>query len=537
MKNCTKFNTTSLLLLLLLSFWSIVTQASNTLVGNIILAVGEVTATNPEGEERTLKRRSQVYSGDTLSTKSGARCQIRFTDKSLVALTESSLFKVDEYHFNQNSDEQEKAIYSLLKGGMRSISGAIGKTNREDYQLNTPVATIGIRGTAFDIGLLEVKGEQNLFGTVDSGVIVVKNSQGELEIQSGQNFQVQMSSMPRRILSLPKLFPSHDEGAGDPADSDEEAADNGDGDGDSNTDGLNEFSDSGTEGLTPEEPIVTGGAGAPIVPPTNPTTEPDIFTPGTLAPSGAAVGFALVGVGSGQDGIIDKNIIFYNKPADEIYIDTINGVGNVPVAGSFYDGDCNPCSFLAATGTLNTPYVGGDALGVNWGRWSGSYIVSENGVASATMGDFHYIYSDNVTPAAALQSLTGGYYRYSNGNGTLPTDENGATGSVTSIAVDIDFTNQNVTNVSMSVSTPSTGTITVNPSTTITIPLSDLTTSGITLDAANNFTVTSGYVGQINGTLIGPNAEGLMTTYGFREDTAGSTKAISGTALLLDTPM
>lgn len=158
----------------MLSAWSFNVSASTKPIGKIILAVGEVVAVSTSGEERKLKRRSKIFSGDTLTTKDGARCQVRFSDKSLVALPESSVFKVDEYSFNQSGNTQEKAIYSLLKGGMRTISGAIGKNNRDDYKLNTPVATIGIRGTAFNIGLITEDGIQSLYGTVDSGAIIIE---------------------------------------------------------------------------------------------------------------------------------------------------------------------------------------------------------------------------------------------------------------------------------------------------------------------------------------------------------------------------
>lgn len=55
---------------------------------------------------------------------------------------------------------------------------------------------------------------------------------------------------------------------------------------------------------------------------------------------------------------------------------------------------------------------------------------------------------------------------------------------------------------------------------------------GVNLDSTNGISVTTGFQGTISGTFVGPNAEGVITTYGFREDTTPSTKAVSGTALL-----
>lgn len=105
----------SIVLLLVLSNWSVAIYASTKPIGKIILAVGEVVATNASGDMRKLKRRSKIFPGDTLTTKPGARCQVRFSDKSLVALPESSIFKVDEYSFTPKGGTKEKAIYSLLR--------------------------------------------------------------------------------------------------------------------------------------------------------------------------------------------------------------------------------------------------------------------------------------------------------------------------------------------------------------------------------------------------------------------------------------
>ncbi|MCW8982606.1 MAG: hypothetical protein OQK13_01035, partial [Gammaproteobacteria bacterium] len=281
------------------------------------------------------------------------------------------------------------------------------------------------------------------------------------------------------------------------------------------------------------------------------TTDPDNTPPdtdivtetGTLAPDGAAVGFSFIG--QSTEGTANKSTIFTNNLPDEIYIDTVDGIGNVPVAGSVNFDECNPCSFISATGTLVAGSTGGNpTIGVNWGRWSGSYVITENGIPDTTMGDFHYIYSDNVTPAAVLQNLTGVVYYYSP-TGTAPTDQNGATGSLNSLSMQIDFGSQTVTDLNLSVTTPATGTISAySLSGPLSIPLNDLTGNGVAIDATNGFdpgtSGLNGYVGEIQGTFVGPglmqgnSTDGIITTYGFREDTNPSTNAVSGAALIVD---
>lgn len=208
-----------------------------------------------------------------------------------------------------------------------------------------------------------------------------------MQIQTGQNFQVPHNQAPRLIISLPVTFPSNNEQADEESseeddndaegEQEEAASDEGDDNGaegeqgeaasDEGDDSLTEFSDGESideliDDLTGIIDDVIPDTSTSSPDPTT-TTEDIISVVGTYAPAGAAVGFALVG--TNVEGVSNKNTIFYNQGNDEIYIDTVGGVGNVPVAGAFYKDDCNPCAFISATGTLGA--TGGDAIGANWG--------------------------------------------------------------------------------------------------------------------------------------------------------------------------
>jgi hypothetical protein len=43
----------------------------------------------------------------------------------------------------------DNASFNLVKGGLRSVTGLLGKRNKEKFAMKTPSATIGIRGTTF----------------------------------------------------------------------------------------------------------------------------------------------------------------------------------------------------------------------------------------------------------------------------------------------------------------------------------------------------------------------------------------------------
>lgn len=150
--------------------------------GRVDFAQGTVSATGSDGNPRTLAKGSEVNSGDIITIGDG-RAQIRFTDGGYLALQPNTVFKVDEYAFEGKSDGKEKGFFSLVKGGLRTISGTIGKANQQTYKLSTPTATIGIRGTAFSA---TQTGDQ-LHVTVGQGRVSITNQSGSLTISGGQS--------------------------------------------------------------------------------------------------------------------------------------------------------------------------------------------------------------------------------------------------------------------------------------------------------------------------------------------------------------
>ena len=119
-------------------------------VGRIILSAGDVTALR-QGRSVPLGMGADVESGDRIRTGQSSNAQIRFTDSAIVALRPDSDFGIDEYIFQGQQNGSERAIFSLFKGGLRTITGLIGKVNQRNYAVRTPAATVGIRGTHFNL--------------------------------------------------------------------------------------------------------------------------------------------------------------------------------------------------------------------------------------------------------------------------------------------------------------------------------------------------------------------------------------------------
>jgi hypothetical protein len=146
--------------------------------------VGEVQVVSLNGRARAATKGLPLQSGDTVDTGRG-RAQLRFTDGAYVSLQPQSKFRIDDYRFEGKTDGSERGFFSLLSGGMRTITGLVGRTNRRTYQVTTSVATIGIRGTEYKIAYTN-----SIVGAVGEGAIDVCTGAGCFPFSSGESFLV-----------------------------------------------------------------------------------------------------------------------------------------------------------------------------------------------------------------------------------------------------------------------------------------------------------------------------------------------------------
>ena len=107
---------------------------------------GEITRVNST-DSFTAEIDSDIFSFDDVRTGNG-RLAIEFLDDSVVKLTEHSKLVIDEYIFDPDPSKSKMAL-NMASGTARFISGAFGKIDKENITINTPTATIGIRGTDF----------------------------------------------------------------------------------------------------------------------------------------------------------------------------------------------------------------------------------------------------------------------------------------------------------------------------------------------------------------------------------------------------
>jgi len=119
-----------------------------------------------------------IYIGDTIKTGPNARLEMRMLDQGVITLGENSEFKIEDYLFDRDKGVG-KVVMNIVVGTFKAVSGRIGEIQNSSFALNSPVATIGIRGTEFWGGPLD--GVYNI-ALLKGKAIFIENAAGRVEI-------------------------------------------------------------------------------------------------------------------------------------------------------------------------------------------------------------------------------------------------------------------------------------------------------------------------------------------------------------------
>ena len=178
-------------------------------------AAGQVVAVKPSaqivsgGETRSIELGRRVASGDLIRTGSSGQVQIQFADETKIVVGPNSSLKIDETLFRQ-SGAARKFATSAVGGTFRFISG---KSPKQVYKVGTPLATMGIRGTAFDYtvtagqrtDLLVFDGLVRLCASGRRCVVVPGGCQAVAVLQDG-SFSQPLNAADKRALLI-RRFP------------------------------------------------------------------------------------------------------------------------------------------------------------------------------------------------------------------------------------------------------------------------------------------------------------------------------------------
>ena len=116
-------------------------------IGSITEHRGAGQLTREAGGTLTTGLELGIQSYDDIRTANG-RLAITFDDDTNLRLTEHSKIIIDEFIYDDNPSNSKMAI-TFAQGTARFATGALGRVQKENISINTPTATIAIRGTDF----------------------------------------------------------------------------------------------------------------------------------------------------------------------------------------------------------------------------------------------------------------------------------------------------------------------------------------------------------------------------------------------------
>ncbi|NCC21099.1 MAG: hypothetical protein EOM26_01400 [Alphaproteobacteria bacterium] len=148
------------------------TLNDTTPVGSVQEVSGEVTVTRTNGTVENVQIGTPIFQGDVVETDAAGAVNIVFIDETSFAVSENARLAIDEYVFDPVSQSGE-SNFSVLRGIFVFTSGLIGRDDPDDVQIETPVGSIGIRGTT-------------IAGNVDTGEITVVEGAIVLRTHGGQ---------------------------------------------------------------------------------------------------------------------------------------------------------------------------------------------------------------------------------------------------------------------------------------------------------------------------------------------------------------
>ncbi len=186
-------------------------------VGRIIVLEGQGWLIHQDETRERLAVGLPVLRGDQVQTESESSSQISFDDKSVVTVRPASKIGIEDFAWNPG-EGTGRAVLELFMGAFRAVTGLIAERKPETYNVKTPVALIGVRGTDFGARYcaeqecsIAVDGDtltlsEGIYIGVLDGEIATQSPGAKRRVKAGEAiYQKDAQSSARSIQNLPGL--------------------------------------------------------------------------------------------------------------------------------------------------------------------------------------------------------------------------------------------------------------------------------------------------------------------------------------------
>lgn len=183
--------------------------ASQAAAGRVDFVEGAVTVYDRARSARSVRTSDRVFEGETIVTGRDGEVLLAMEDGGYIAVRPNTNLSMVSYQANGTADD--KSVLSLLSGTFRSITGWIGKQNPRNYQVRTPTATIGVRGTDHEQLVIPEgsrDGEPGTYDKVNVGGSVIESRHGRIEVAPDQAAFAPLrgQARPRLLAKIPPVF-------------------------------------------------------------------------------------------------------------------------------------------------------------------------------------------------------------------------------------------------------------------------------------------------------------------------------------------
>lgn len=148
--------------------------------GTVVFSSGPATLIDRDDKSIAVSKDQVVGPGDLLRTRQG-QIQLRFPDGTHVSLGPESDLRVDAYRYSGQPGARDAAFFTLYRGAVRFLTGAIASAVDGRFRLNTAFGTLQAGAAEFS-----VRAAQNLQVSVGTGQIQIRNQMGVLQVGAGQ---------------------------------------------------------------------------------------------------------------------------------------------------------------------------------------------------------------------------------------------------------------------------------------------------------------------------------------------------------------
>lgn len=176
-------------------------------VGQVVTIRGVSFVFAKNKRKRDLKVGSELYVGDRIFTGAKAFLRLNMIDDAKIDLRCNSEMVIEDYKL---SNDGNRSVLNLIKGSLNKVTGSIGKLAEDVYEMKTPMATVGVRGTEYALRVLQSYGcdgsidvnSRGMFVRVKQGGIDVKAKSKNQKVALNRGETAHLASQDARLKKI-----------------------------------------------------------------------------------------------------------------------------------------------------------------------------------------------------------------------------------------------------------------------------------------------------------------------------------------------